>query len=55
MKLSNFQFEQLSTSVLQNVAAGQMKEVAFEGPTHSSRRQTVCCCSDQYALRNDSD
>jgi bacteriocin-like protein len=55
MKLNKFIVEQLNTSELQNVIGGQEMEFEGGGPTHSSRRQTVCCCSDQDALRHDSD
>jgi bacteriocin-like protein len=54
MKLSNFQFEQLSTSELQGVTGGQM-ELAFEGTTSTRSRRTSCTGSDHDTGRNDTD
>lgn len=52
MKLSNFQFEQLSTSELQNVTGGKM---APEGSSHTTRHSTSCTGTDHDAGRHDSD
>ena len=51
MKLSNFQFEQLSTSELQNVMGG----LAFEGSSHTTRHSTSCTGTDHDAGKHDSD
>ena len=54
MKLSNFQFEKLSTSELQNIAGGTMA-LEDDGVTSTRRRRTTCTGTDHDTGRQDSD
>lgn len=54
MKLSNFKFEQLSTSELQNVMGG-VEVIADEGSSQTTRHSTSCTGTDHDAGRHDSD
>ncbi|MGG8497423.1 bacteriocin [Tenacibaculum sp. TC6] len=54
MKLSNFQFEQLSASELQNVTGGT-EQLVEEGSSHTLRHSTSCTGTDHDAGRHDSD